>query len=278
MTCSVKEGKPVALVTGAGGGIGRAIVIKLVRQGFRIALADISKGSLENLLQEIGSKHYSYLIDLTDSTAVINMVDDLAAKTDRIDVLINNAGMVIFKPFEKCNVEELCHENAVNYLAALYCIKAVLPMMIEAGSGSIIAVSSLGALLPMSTSPNYTASKAALRGLMLSLNLALREHGVHAGCVCPSAVDTKMLHGEALGGGSVLNFLQKPLTPEAVANAVWLAHIKHKTEVCIPYSEGMSSKLGNFFPSILPKILPYFEKIGERNRLRFIKKKQLTEV
>jgi hypothetical protein len=58
-----------------------------------------------------------------------------------------------------------------------------------------------------------------------------------------------MLHGEALGGGSVLNFFQKPLTPEKVADAVWLAHIKQKAEICIPCdSEGMSSKLGNFFP------------------------------
>jgi len=181
MTSNVNEGQPVALVTGAGGGIGRAIVTKLAGQGFRIALADISENSLEILLQEIGSRHYSYLIDLTDSAAVINMVDNLAAKTGRIDLLINNAGTVIFKPFEKCSVEELCHENAVNYLSALYCIKAVLPLMIEAGRGSLIAVSSLGAFLPMSTSPNYTASKAALRGLMLSLNLAFREHGIHSG-------------------------------------------------------------------------------------------------
>jgi len=76
----------------------------------------------------------------------------------------------------------------------------------------------------------------------------------------------------------VLNFLQEPLTPEAVANAVWLAHIKRKAEICIPCSEGISSKLGNFFPSILPKILPHLEKIGERKRLRFIKMKQLTEL
>jgi uncharacterized protein len=277
MASNIKERQPVALITGAGGGIGTAIVMKITGQGFRVALADINKSNLDHLRQAVGSDHYFYAIDLTDPAAVKEMIADLDANTGRIDLLVNNAGTVIFKPFEQCSVEELCHEINVNYLSALYCIKAVLPLMIKAGKGSIIAVSSLGALLPMSTSPNYTASKAALRGLMLSLNLALREHGIHAGCVCPSAVDTKMLHGEALGGGSVLNFLQEPLTPEAVANAIWLSHIRRKAEICLPGSEGISSKLGNFFPSILPKILPHLEKIGERNRLRFISKKQLTE-
>ncbi len=277
MPSSIKEGQPVALVTGAGGGIGTAVVLKLAGQGFRVALADISKSSLDDVLQAVGSDHFFYPIDLTNPTAVKEMVADLAAKTGKIDLLVNNAGTVIFKPFEQCSVEELCHEMEVNYLSALYCIKAVLPLMIKTGQGSIIAVSSLGALLPMSTSPNYTASKAALRGLMLSLNLALREHGIHAGCVCPSAVDTKMLYGEALGGGSVLNFLQEPLAPEAVADAVWLSHVRRKAEICLPGSEGISSKLGNFLPSILPKILPHLEKIGERNRLRFINKKQLTK-
>ena len=277
MANSNNEEQPVALVTGAGGGIGKAVVQKLAEKGFIVALADINKNSLASVLNEIDSHHYSYPIDLTDPAAVKEMVADLSTRTGRIDLLVNNAGTVIFKPFEGCSIEELCHENAVNYLSALYCTKAVLPLMIEAGRGSIISISSLGAILPMSTSPNYTASKAALRGLMLSLNLALREHGVHAGCVCPSAVDTKMLHGEALGGGSVLNFLAEPLTPEAVADAVWLAHVRRKAEICLPGSEGVSSKLGNFFPSILPKILPHLEKIGERNRLRFIKKKPLLE-
>jgi NADP-dependent 3-hydroxy acid dehydrogenase YdfG len=173
MASNIKERQPVALITGAGGGIGTAIVMKITGQGFRVALADINKSNLDHLRQAVGSEYFSYHIDLTDPTAVKEMIDDLTAKTGRIDLLVNNAGMVIFKPFVICNVEELCQENAVNYLSALYCIKAVLPLMIKAGRGSIIAVSSLGALLPMATSPNYTASKAALRGLMLSLNLTL---------------------------------------------------------------------------------------------------------
>jgi short-subunit dehydrogenase len=269
--------KPLAVITGAAGGIGQAIAIRLAWQGYRIAMVDINAGGLELLLQKLGTDHLAYTTDVTDLEQVRHLVEDLINKTGRINVLINNAGMVVIKPFAQCSIEELLRENTLNYLSALYCIKEILPHMQKAATGVMVSISSLGAIMPMSESPNYTASKAALRGLMLSLNLTLKPYGIHAGCVCPSAVDTEMLHKEALGGGSLLNFLQEPLQPDAVAEAVWQVISKKKAEVCIPGHEGLSSKLGSFFPSILPRVLPHLERIGDRNRLRFIKKKHLTD-
>ncbi len=268
--------KPVALVTGSAGGIGRATALLFARQGYLVALADINAAGLEVLLRELGSGHFSYNTDVTDRKQVHDMIENLVASTGSIDVLVNNAGMVIIKPFEQCSIDELIGENDLNYLSALYCIKEVLPHMQKAGKGAIVSISSLGAIVPMSTSPNYTASKAALRGLMLSLNLALKRYGIHAGCVCPSAVDTRMLEMEALEGGSLLNFLQEPLQPEAVAEAVWQVIEKEKAEICIPFSEGISSKLGSFFPSLLPKLLPRLEVICERKRLQYLSRKKLT--
>jgi len=266
--------KPVALITGAAGGIGRAIAAMLAKQGYLLALADINEEGLEKLSGELGPGHLTYPNDITDYNKVCKMIENIHLTTGRIDVMVNNAGMVVIKPFIDCSIEDLKSEIDLNYMAALYCIKTVLPYMQKAGSGVIVSVSSLGAITPMAVSPNYTASKAALRGLMLALNLTLAPHGIHAGCVCPSAVDTKMLEMEALGGGSLLNFLQKPLAPEAVAAAVWQVIDKNKIEVCIPGSEGVSSKLGAFFPALFPKILPHLEKIGERKRLTYIRSKK----
>lgn len=277
MSNSAVVHKPVALVTGAAGGIGRAVAVRLGREGYLVGLVDINSAGLTELLACIGSEHFTFTCDITDHNALEKVVEDLFAKTGRIDLLVNNAGTVLFKPFADCRIEELKHENTLNYMAALYCIKAVLPHMLEAGQGTIISISSLGAILPMATSPNYTASKAALRGLTLALNLSLKEHGIHAGCICPSAVDTKMLHKEALQGGSALNFLQDPLSPDRVAAAVWKAIMKKKIEICIPAGEGYSSKLGGVFPSLLPKVLPRLEKIGEKNRIKFIRKKNLND-
>ena len=278
MNNNAVDQKPVALVTGAAGGIGAAIVTELARRGYRMAMADIDAAGLEKLLDRLGPEHLKYVTDVTDLNQVHETIEDLFAVTGRIDVLVNNAGMVIIEPFENCPIDDLCRENTLNYLSALYCIKEVLPHMQKAASGTIVSISSLGAIMPMATSPNYTASKAALRGLMLSLNLALKKYGIHVGCVCPSAVDTKMLYKEAIGGGSVLNFLQEPLSPDAVAGAVWKVIKKKKMEVCIPGHEGFSSKLGNSMPFLFPLVLPLLERAGERNRIKFVKKKQLTDL
>ncbi len=270
--------KPVALVTGAAGGIGEAISSLLAGKGYRLAMADIDSAGLKQVSADLGSEHLTYLTDVTEVKQVYEMIEDVVAVTGRIDVLVNNAGMVIVKPFINCSIDELCGENALNYLAPLYCIKTVLPHMQKAGQGVIVSISSIGAIMPLSASPGYTASKAALRGLTLSLNMNLKQYGIHVGCVCPAAVDTRSLHKEALEGGSVLNFLHEPLSPDAVAGAVWKVIDKKKVEICIPFHEGISSKVGGFFPAILPGIVPRLERIGDRKRIRFIEKKQLKPV
>lgn len=179
--------------------------------------------------------------------------------------------MVITKPFVDCDIDTLKCEIELNYISSIYCIKEVLPHMMKVHKGTIVSIASLAAILPLADSPGYTASKFALRGLMLSLNMSLKQHGIHVGCVCPSAVDTP----EAISGGSTLNFLQKPLSPDEVAMAVWKIIDKKKMEICVPGHEGISCKLGNFFPSILPFVLPFLERIGEHNRNKYLKEKNL---
>ncbi len=265
---------PVAMITGAAGGIGRAITELLRQKGYRLALVDINQQALDRLKTLIGAEDFCFKADITDKDQVEDVVRTIISETGRLDVLVNNAGMVITKPFLECEIDELFRENELNYLSALYCIKKVLPTMQAAKSGTIVSIASLGGILPLSASPGYTASKAALRGLMLSLNMAFKPNNIHVGCVCPTAVDTPMLYYEATSGGSTLNFLQKPLSPEDVAKGVWQVISRKKMEVCLPWHEGISSKLGGFFPSILPAILPLLERFGERNRLKYLKQKQ----
>jgi hypothetical protein len=232
---------------------------------------------MEEALLELGDGHLMCHTDITDVEQVRHMIQYVIKKTGRIDVLVNNAGMVITEPFVDCDIEALFGENELNYLAAMYCTKEVLPHMLKVRQGTIISIASLAAILPISESPGYTASKFALRGLMLSLNLALKQHGIHVGCVCPSAVDTQMLQKEAISGGSTLNFLQEPLVPDAVARAVWKVINKKKMEVCVPGHEGISCKLGGFFPSILSMVLPWLERMGERNRIKYLKRNAINE-
>ncbi len=275
MSHTMTTHKPVALITGAAGGIGKAVAAHLARKNYCVVLTDISQAGLEKAFQEIGDEHITHCTDVTDHAQVSEMVQEIIQKTGRIDVLVNNAGMVITKPFIDCDIEALVHENKLNYVASMYCIKEVLPHMRKMKQGTIVSIASLAAIMPLAESPGYTASKFALRGLMLSLNMALKQHGIHVGCVNPSAVDTPMLQEEAVSGGSALNFLQEPLVADAVADAVWKVIKKKKMEVCVPEHEGISCKLGGFFPSLLPPILPLLERLGERNRAKYIKKKKL---
>ncbi len=275
MANTTSKQKPVAVVTGAAGGIGSAIAANLSHHGYCVALADINQAGLEQVLPDLGEGHITCITDITDVKQVREMIRRVIEKTGRIDVLVNNAGMVITEPFIDCSIDNLFRENELNYLSAVYCIKEVLPHMQKAGQGTVVSIASLAAILPLAVSPGYTASKFALRGLMLSLNMALKQHGIHVGCVCPSAVDTPMLQEEAISGGSTLNFLQEPLVPDAVSRAVWKVIKKKKMEVCVPGHEGISCKLGGFFPSILPGILPWLERLGESNRDKYLKKKEL---
>lgn len=277
MTNNTFKQKPVAVVTGAAGGIGSAIAASLSQKDYRVALADINQVGLERVLFDLGEGHLTFCTDVTDVNQVSEMVRHVMEKAGRIDVLVNNAGMVITEPFIDCSIDNLFRENELNYLSAVYCTKEVLPHMRKAGKGTVVSIASLAAILPLAVSPGYTASKFALRGLMLSLNLALKQHGIHVGCVCPSVVDTPMLQEEAVSGGSTLNFLQEPLIPDIVAKAVWKVIKKKKMEVCVPGHEGISSKLGGFFPSILPIVLPWLERIGERNRIKYLQKKELQK-
>lgn len=267
--------KPVALITGAAGGIGKAIALHLAHKDYCIVSVDINQTGLEQLLIELGEGHLLYRADITNVEEVRQLIQEIIEKTGRIDVLVNNAGMVVTEPFADCETEVLFRENELNYLAVIYCTKEVLPHMRKARQGTIVSIASLAAILPLAASPGYTASKFALRGLMLSLNMGLKQYGIHVGCVCPSAVDTPMLQEEAISGGSALNFLQEPLTPNVVAKAVWKIIKKKKMEVCVPSHEGVSCKLGGFFPSILPIVLPWLERIGERNRIKYLQKKEL---
>ncbi len=267
------DDKPVAVITGAAGGIGGAIASMLQNKGYRLALLDINQKALDNLMNGLGSGHLGFTSDITDRAKVLDTVADIISKFGRIDVLVNNAGMVLTKPFVECSLDSLITENELNYLAALVCTKAVLPCMQSAKTGTIVSIASLGGIIPLSVSPGYTASKAALRGLMLSLNMALKPHGIHVGCVNPSAVDTQMLYHEATHGGSNLNFLQTPLSTTDVAKGVWQVIHKKKMEVCIPWHEGLSSKFAGAFPSILPRLMPVLEYMGDRNRIKYLNKK-----
>ena len=260
----------IALITGAAGGVGWETAVLLDKQGVRLALVDIDQKGLADLAASLIQEPLCIDADITSLKEIKRIKTEVFNEFSRLDILINNAGIVSARPFEDREIEEIEREMNVNYTAANYLIREFIPHMKERGSGSIISVCSLGGILPLKESPVYAASKFALRGLMISLHLALKEYGIKVTNICPTAIDTPLLVKEAEEGGSLLNFLADPLPASAVAEAVLKAMRTGKIEICVPWSEGIGSKFLGFFPSLIPVLAPVLERMARKRHREYL--------
>lgn len=223
------NGKTV-LITGAAGGLGRAICIKLASHGAKILAADIDEKAL-NDLEGLGLDVETCCLDLTDEDACLKMFANRP-----IDILINNAGITHFSRFEDTSVETIKRVMAINFFAAVNVTKAVLPAL-QKSKGTIIALSSIAGFSPLLGRSGYSASKHAMQGFFTSLRSEVAEQGVRVMIICPSFIATQETvrtneKGEAentfdsdMGGsarpGSASQTVGQPLTPEFVAEKIY---------------------------------------------------------
>ena len=219
--------KGVALVTGASGGIGRAIAVALARDGYAIAVHCYrNEQKAQEIREEIiamGGTAEVFVCDITDADAVDYMVNEICRTLGCVTVLVNNAGIAQQKLFTDLSVDEWQQMMAVHVDGAFYACRAVLPDMIRAHSGVIINVSSMWGQTGGSCEVHYSTAKAALIGLTKALAKEVGPAGIRVNCVAPGVIRTEML---AELSRETLNDLEEetPLcrlgTPEDVAAAV----------------------------------------------------------
>ena len=183
---------PLAVVTGAAAGIGRATARRLVRDGYRVALCDVDAG-LQAVVDELGSAvAVSGIVDVADADAVRAFAQRVLA-VGAPNVLVNNAGVGVAGPFVRTTTEDWQWIVGVNLLGPVNLLHALLPAMIERGRGHVVnVVSVLGYFAPPAVSP-YVATKYAMLGLSLSLRTELRQKGIRVSAVCPGLVDTSIV-------------------------------------------------------------------------------------
>jgi NAD(P)-dependent dehydrogenase (short-subunit alcohol dehydrogenase family) len=189
----------VALVTGAAGGIGRALVRGLVEDGIAVAAVDID-GSVTDLAT-IGSDEVAVVglqVDLLDADAVISAVGDAVAALGPIDVLVNNAGVMHKKPLQEHSLEDWDLEMGVNARAAFLLCRTIVPTMAERGDGVVVNVASIWADRGGPDRVAYIAAKHAVLGLTRALAAEFGGRGVRINAVSPGPVRTPMTAG--LGG------------------------------------------------------------------------------
>lgn len=188
----------VALITGASGGIGKELVKKFVSQEyFTIGLYNTDKKSIDDLLEEIkkeGNDGYFFPIsaDLNSRDQVDLAVQTIKSNFNHIDVLVNNAGVSLYKLFTDTSDEDFDRIFNINVKSAFTLAKAFLPTMIERKKGSIIFVSSVWGDVGASMESIYSASKASLIGLTKALAKELAPSSIRVNCVLPGVIDTKM--------------------------------------------------------------------------------------
>lgn len=206
----------VALVTGAGKGIGRATAIALAKEGVNVGLVARTEADLINLAKEIegiGVNVAYATADVSSIEQVNQAVESLKNTLGPVDILINNAGTGKFGKFLELEPEEWKQIIDINLMGVYYVTRAVLPQLIEKNGGDIINISSTAGQKGAPVTSAYSASKFGVLGLTESLALEVRKHNIRVTALTPSTVATDLAYKENLTDGNP----EKVMQPEDLA-------------------------------------------------------------
>jgi NAD(P)-dependent dehydrogenase (short-subunit alcohol dehydrogenase family) len=183
----------VALVTGAGSGIGNATAELFARQGATVHAVDIDPDGLQATIaaiRDLGGRARGHEVDCADSAAMGALARTVLTDHERLDILVNNAGWCVAGPIERSSLDDWRRAVDVNLLGAVHGIRLFAPGMLSAGRGAIVNVASAAGLVGFPFLGAYTATKFALVGLSESLDAELGARGVRVTAICPGAVRT----------------------------------------------------------------------------------------
>jgi len=209
----------VALVTGGGSGIGRAVALRFAAEGYLVAICGRTPDCLEatrSAAQKCPGWVEPFSLDITDCLAVAEMVEAITRKFSKINVLVNCAGQAFAKPALDTSQEEWKNIFDVNLHGTVNCSKAVLPFMMEEREGVIINISSTLGKKAIGSMAAYCASKFAVIGFTQSLAAEMEAFSVGVYAVCPGATDTP-LHRSLVGD----ELAQQAMLPGKVADLVY---------------------------------------------------------
>lgn len=213
---------PTALVTGATEGIGRAIAFGLGRAGYAVGVCARTPSKLRALLDDLraaGITAHGVPADVGLESDVATMVADITGALGPVDVLVNNAGVALLKPFEQLTLDEWDTTMATNLRSLFLVTRAVIPGMRQRKHGAIVNIASLAGRNGFAGGTAYTASKHAVLGFARSLMLEVRKDNVRVITICPGSVDTPLISSQ----GMLKPDVTKILKPEDVADTVLAA-------------------------------------------------------
>lgn len=253
-------------VTGAASGIGRHLAGALLKRGARVLATDLNREGLQTLreVSGVGENLWTELQDVRDAAQWQRLVDEMAKRWGRVDVLMNVAGVIRPGWAEEGSAQDVDFHFDINAKGVIHGTQVAARQMQGQGGGHIINVASLAGIAPIPGLSLYSASKFAVRGYTLAVAQELAPKGIKVTAVCPDAVQTPMLDLQIDYEQAAMTFSgNRVLTVEDVAGVI-LGRVLAKAplEVMIPGSRGWLAKLASAFPDMNALLLESLRKKG----------------
>lgn len=248
----------VSVVTGGGGGIGRATSVALARRGSHVAVVDLRPGPAEEtaaLVRDLGVRATVHVADVADADAMSALADDVVERHGGCHVLVNNAGVTSAGAFESESLEDLRWIVDINVWGVVNGCRAFLPVLRRADEAHIVNISSMVGLLGLPHNVGYSLTKAAVRGFSEGLRSELVRTGVGLTVVFPGAVNTDIIASArgaeaarlaAMNGSGFATRLLRP--PSAVADAVVRGIEKDRARVVVGPDAHVMSAVSRLLP------------------------------
>lgn len=251
----------VVVITGAAGGIGRALAHRFAEADWRLALLDLDLEGAEALAGELRDNDGDAIAircDVTDDDDCRAAIGAVRDHFGRLDVLINNAGRTHISWFEDTDVAVLRRVMEINFFGAVYCTKAALPALVES-RGQVVALSSVAGFAPLAGRVGYAASKHAVQGFFGSVRAELAARGVDVLLVCPGFTDTG-IGDNALGGdggrpANARTTTGTPAPPSQVADAIFDGVARRRRLIVLGFDGKVSWWLHRFAPRLYERLM-----------------------
>jgi NAD(P)-dependent dehydrogenase (short-subunit alcohol dehydrogenase family) len=260
----------VAVITGAGGGLGREHALYLAKQGARVVVNDLSADAAARVAGEIvaaGGEAMSFAASVTDDAAVAALVQAALARWHRIDALVNNAGILRDKSFAKMSLADFRLVVDVHLMGSVICTQAVWNVMREQRFGRIVMTTSSSGLWGNFGQSNYGAAKMALVGLMQTLAIEGEKYGIRVNCLAPTAA-TQMTQSvlpegslDVLHPSLVSPALLALLAEDAPTRAIVCAGGGHFARATVTLTQGVQLGGG---PDVGERVVEAWERLSDR--------------